>query len=271
MVELFMAPLNTMFMHFANAAFINKTFTCANIAPMEKPMHPSASRLLSAARKLGKGIERLADLAKALNQSEQTINNWAYRGNGVSKQGRLLAQERLGINATWIGDGTGPEMASGPSVATDIRHPSLLQYPVSLKNFRMVFVIGQAQGGLPERIWTDGDYPVGAADEYAEIATTDSHAFIVPVVGDSMSPKYEPGEFALVEPSTMPDVGEDVLVRLTDGRTMLKRLYRRVGDLIVLKSLNPFKPEEFSFPPVEVSWMYYVAHPVPARKIKMRM
>jgi len=112
---------------------------------------------------------------------------------------------------------------------------------------------------------------VGAANEYAEIATGDSQAFIVPVVGDSMSPKYEPGEFALVEPETPPEVGEDVLVRLADGRTLLKRLYRRLGAVIVLKNLNPSKAEEFSFEPNEVTWMYYVAHPVPARKIKMRM
>lgn len=112
---------------------------------------------------------------------------------------------------------------------------------------------------------------MGAADEYAEIATSDPRAFIVPVVGDSMSPKYEPGEFALVEPDTAPEVGEDVLVRLSDGRTLLKRLYRRLGAVIVLKNLNPFKTEEFSFEPSEVTWMYYVAHPVPARKIKLRV
>ncbi|WP_212173131.1 S24 family peptidase [Burkholderia vietnamiensis] len=211
-------------------------------------------------------------LARAVGVSQGLIAQIESGKNQGTKHIAALARA-LDVSVDWLETGFGERARRGGHGGehSGARHPSPLQYPVSLKNFRMVFVIGRAQGGLPERIWTDGDYPVGAADEYAEIATTDSHAFIVPVVGDSMSPKYEPGEFALVEPSTMPDVGEDVLVRLADGRTMLKRLYRRVGELIVLKSLNPFKPEELSFAPAEVSWMYYVAHPVPARKIKIRM
>ncbi|WP_175017140.1 S24 family peptidase [Burkholderia aenigmatica] len=252
----------------ANTAFINKTFTCATIAPMEKPVHDSVRRLLAAAHKIDGEIERLADLAKALNQSEQVINNWAYRGNGVSKQGRLLAQKLLGISATWIEDGTGPEMAAAIGDNSDMRPPSLLKYPVSTKNFRFVYVIGRAQGGLPERIWTDGDYPVGATDEYAEIASSDPHAFLAPVVGGSMAPRFNPGEFALVEPGTEPEIEDDVLVRLATGETMLKRLLSRRGG-IRLGSYAELTT--YTYQPDEISWMYYVAHPVPARKIKIRM
>lgn len=74
---------------------------------MEKVMHETARRLFDGAKKVRPDIETAADLARALNQSEQTINNWSYRGNGVSKQGRLLAQKELGISATWIEDGLG--------------------------------------------------------------------------------------------------------------------------------------------------------------------
>lgn len=212
-----------------------------------------------------------ADLAKASGVSQSTIAHVESGRNQGTKHLPALARA-LGVSADWLeGHNDKTPSRARPTRETDNRHPSLLQYPVSTKNVRHVFVIGRAQAGIPERIWTDGDYPVGAADEYAEIATSDTRAFIVPVVGDSMSPKYEPGEFALVEPETTPEVGEDVLVRLIDGRTLLKRLYRRLGQVIVLKNLNPFKTEEFSFEPGEVTWMYYVAHPVPARKIKVRM
>ncbi|HDR9026918.1 S24 family peptidase [Burkholderia vietnamiensis] len=235
---------------------------------MEKPLHESVRRLLTAAHRVDAQIERLADLAKALNQSEQTINNWAYRGNGVSKQGRLLAQKLLGISAVWIEDGTGPEMAGSAGNDFDARHPALLQYPVNTKNFRCVYVIGRAQGGLPERIWTDGDYPVGATDEYAEIATSDPHAFLAPVVGGSMAPRFNPGEFALVEPGTEPEIEDDVLVRLVSGETMLKRLLSRRGGV----RLGSYaEATTYTYQPDEISWMYYVAHPVPARKIKTRM
>ncbi len=148
-------------------------------------------------------------------------------------------------------------------------HPVLLKYPINTKNFRCVFVVGRAQGGLPERIWTDGDYPVGVTDEYAEIATADPHAFLSPVVGTSMAPRFNPGEFALVEPSTDPEIEDDVLVRLASGETMLKRLLSRRDGLIRLGSYS--EHATYTYRPEEIAWMYYVAHQVPARKIKVRM
>lgn len=75
-------------------------------------MHETAQRLFEAAKKARPEIEGPADLARALNQSEQTINNWSYRDTGVSKQGRLLAQKVLGISATWIEDGRGEMFAT---------------------------------------------------------------------------------------------------------------------------------------------------------------
>lgn len=120
---------------------------------------------------------------------------------------------------------------------------------------------------MPERIWTDGDYPAGSTDEFAEVASSDPHAFLAEVVGPSMIPRFNPGEFALVEPETEPDIEDDVLVRLTSGETLLKRLLSRRGGLR-LGSYND--PDTFFLHPGEYTWCYYVAHPVPRRKIKNR-
>lgn len=130
---------------------------------------------------------------------------------------------------------------------------------------RKVWVIGNGQGGLPDRVWTDGDYPVGASDEYAEVATDDSHAFVVRVWGESMYPKYKAGDYALVEPSETPEIEDDVLVRLNTGETMLKRLLARRGG-IRLGSYGT--AEVLTYAPDEITWIYYVSHPIPARKIK---
>lgn len=130
---------------------------------------------------------------------------------------------------------------------------------------RKVWVIGNGQGGLPDRIWTDGDHPVGASDKYAEVATDDDHAFVVCVRGDSMIPRYQPGEYALVEPDTAPEIEDDVLVRLASGETLLKRLLsRRAG--IRLGSYN--SAEVLTYAQDEITWIYYVSHPIPARKIR---
>jgi phage repressor protein C with HTH and peptisase S24 domain len=146
-----------------------------------------------------------------------------------------------------------------------------LQYSVGAKNIRRVFVVGRAQGGLPERLWTDGDYPVGATDEYAEIATTDPHAFLTPVVGTSMVPKFNPGEFVFVEPGTPAEPGDDVLVRLATGETIIKQLVSTRNGIYELHSYNKQEQGPLFFPLAEISWVYYIAHYVQQKKIKTRM
>lgn len=140
--------------------------------------------------------------------------------------------------------------------------------PVGSSPARRVYVVGRANGGLPERIWTDGGYLVGATEEFALLATDDPCAFLTPVIGTSMVPVYNPGDFAFVEPETEIDLGDDVLVRLNTGETMLKRLLVRRPDGIQLGSYG--EPGTLYFRPDEITWMYYVAHPVRRKKIKTR-
>lgn len=137
-----------------------------------------------------------------------------------------------------------------------------------MRNRRPVWVVGMTQAGMTERIWTDGDYPAGELEYWADVSTTDEHAFACRVVGDSMVPRYMPGEYALVEPNTAPELEDDVLVRLATGQTMLKRLLSRRGG-IRLGSYN--SAEVMTFREDEVTWIYYVAHPIPARRIKQRI
>ncbi|WP_317921110.1 LexA family transcriptional regulator [Cupriavidus sp. TA19] len=339
--------------------FINEVFTCETIPRM----HATMVRLYEAARSL-KNLETPTDVARALNQSQQTINNWERRGmsrigmieaqkhigcsatwlqtgkgsmthdasirtandtdNGLAERIRVLLdepdtkpqavakaagvtpkvvdqwlsgeiktipldqavgiQEAFGYNAVWLVMGKGTPKAAvfddprpkplprrepkPPKKSAEPSDPTPLTYVADVAKYRPIPVVGRAQGGLPDRIWTDGDYPVGATQQYAEVASADPHAFLTPVVGLSMIPRYNPGEFALVEPGTEPELEDDVLVRLNSGETMIKRLLsRRQG--VRLGSYND--PEVFTFDPSDITWLYYVAHPVPARKIKTRL
>ncbi len=132
-------------------------------------------------------------------------------------------------------------------------------------SFRPVWVVGKGAGGLAERIWTDGDHPVGATDQYGLVSSTDPHAFLVEVSEESMVPVYTPGNFALVEPGTEPEIEDDVLVRLVSGQTMIKRLLSRRG-AYKFGSYNSTATLHYRFE--DVDWVYYIAHPVPRRKIK---
>ena len=219
----------------------------------------SLQRLLEAVEPLGpKGP---AAVARALNVSDQTINNWKSRGVPHAKA--VEAQTRWGISAHWITTGEGEQWVA----AAEMLRPSDA-LPYDATKVREVPVVGKGSGGaMPERMWTDGDYPVGKTGECAEIATNDPHAFLVAVDGPSMVPRYNPGEFALVEPGTEPDLEDDVLVRLADGATMIKRLLSRRGGWL-FGSYNT--QETLHYTAGQVTWVYYVAHPVPRRKIKSR-
>ncbi|MDR5776253.1 MULTISPECIES: helix-turn-helix domain-containing protein [unclassified Caballeronia] len=212
------------------------------------------------------------ELGAALGVSYQTVQQWENGKSGPRRERMEEVAKALNTSAEYllfgpsISDAGADTSSPGTNETTNVPVP--LQYSVDVKNFRRVYVVGRAQGGLPERIWTDGDYPVGATDEYAEIATTDPHAFLSPILGTSMVPKFNPGDFVFVEPGTPIEVEDDVLVRLGTGETMIKRLISKRGG-IQLGSYN--EPGTMLFKPEEITWMYYIAHYVPARKIKQRM
>ena len=209
-------------------------------------------------------VERQA-LANHLGVSYQAVRKVV---EGMTKAFTAANNEKaasfLGVESKWLATGEGPMTRKSSQTNTDKSGLT----PIDPSRFRPVWVVGRGSGGkMPERVWTDGDYPVGVTEEYAELATSDPHAFLGEVVGPSMIPRYNPGEFFLVEPGTEPEVEDDVLVRLKDGQTLLKRLLSRRGGY----RLGSYNSEETLFYKVEeVSWIYYVAHPVPRRRIKNR-
>lgn len=208
-------------------------------------------------------------LADAVGVSESQLSQWA-NGSADSKTGkprgmrpescrRIEAATKKPpgwMDAEHAGAAPQPPTASGGMTRTAMRAP------------RAVPVVGRARGGFPERVWGDGDQPVGITDEYALVATTDDNAFVCQVVGPSMVARYMPGEYALIEPNTAPEIEDDVLVRLETGETMLKRLLSRRGGVRLGSYADP---AVLSYREDEITWMYYVAHPIPARRIKHRV
>ena len=65
-------------------------------------MHATMIRLYKAAEEL-KGWVGQSEVARRLNQSPQTLNNWEARG--MSKGGMLTAQRVIGCSAVWVETG----------------------------------------------------------------------------------------------------------------------------------------------------------------------
>lgn len=201
-------------------------------------------------------------LAELAGVSTGTIGN-IEAGTRKNPRELLAIAHAVGVSAEWLKSGRGSPTGEGSQ-----EPQKKLDANAAQPNLRRVWVVGTTQGGVPERIWDDGDHPVGSTDAFADAATIDSRAFAVRVVGDSMVPRYMPGEFALVEPGTEPELEDDVLVRLQSGETMLKKLLGRRGH-IRLGSYN--NHEVLAYSESEITWMYYVAHPIPARRIQQRV
>lgn len=132
-----------------------------------------------------------------------------------------------------------------------------------------VWVVAPGEGGMSDRVWDEGaSRPNGATGEFAEVATSDPRAFVWRVQDDEMAPRYMLGEYALVEPSVEPELEDDVLVLLSNGSVLLRRLVSRRGGIRlgshVSSSVQMFREGE-------IAWMYYVAHPLPARRIRQRL
>lgn len=237
-------------------------------------MHASVSRLIEWALNKSEAnprpAESIQDLQVRLGVSSATFTNWKTRG--VSKQGALDAAREFGCSTTWLMHGGDhlPVGAAHPPAANDHRAGIALPddaIPVGQNKQRRVWVVGKGAGGLPQRIWTDGDYPVGATDLYSEVPSSDPSAFLAEISEDSMIPVLNPKNYAMVEPGTDIDLEDKVLVRLKDGTTLMKRLLSRTNGY----SFGSFNdPKILHYDHEEVTWMYYIAFEVPRKKIKTR-
>jgi SOS-response transcriptional repressor LexA len=228
---------------------------------MEKVMHETARRLFEAAKLVRKEIDGPAALARALNQSEQTINNWSYRGeNGVSRAGRLMAQKELGISATWIEDGTGAMLVSSKHNSS-IRDASItppkggviVKLPAGRGN---TMGLSHAEPGLAIR----GEVPLISWDQartwdpLMNSLTDDDARHWLPcpaphsaatfciennteTMDDGTAKGYREGEILFVDPEVQAVPDKDIVVILPNGKMLFRRL-KEDGEGPYLLALN---------------------------------
>lgn len=182
-----------------NAACNNALFSCDIL----RSMHEQMIRLYQAAKEL-RGIDTPSDLAKLLNQSPQTINNWEKRG--ISRDGLLDAPGIIGCRAEWLRKGAGPmegdDSVSELSIAQE-RAPlpqKLLPSEVNIPQFDTggmggTGLILQDQPGIIEN-WQ-------VSQEWAKAnipnCTSFNNLCIVTGFGDSMPEAFNPGDPVIVD------------------------------------------------------------------------
>lgn len=103
-------------------------------------------------------------------------------------------------------------------------------------------VVGSAKLGSLGSFETTDMVSEDIGDGALRIHSDDPNAYGLRIVGDSMHPRIKNGEFVLIEPNMPYTSGDEVMIRTTDGRAMIKEyIYLRDG-MYRLDSVNAAAP-----------------------------
>jgi phage repressor protein C with HTH and peptisase S24 domain len=169
--------------------------------------------------------ESRAGLAGAMGISVQAVGDVLNgKTKALSAKNNFAAAHALRVDAGWLATGEGKMRPEEPEP----------EHAGTMLRVRRVPVVGTAKMG------DDGYYDEvssipGAGDGHIEIAVDDPNAYGIRVRGQSMFPAIRDGWYVLVKPNGTPQEGEYVLLKLADGRKMVKELlFRRAGSIEVM-------------------------------------
>lgn len=173
---------------------------------------------------------------------------------GVSSMGEKMARKAaaiLGVEAEQLMSGSDHPPSRDGLIGTFGAQPDL-QLPPGMKA-KYVPLLSMAQCGTM-MAYDDGAY---THDGFLAINPHDGKAFAVTLAGDSMTPRFEPGDVALVYPSKAPRNGDVVIAKLNEdhGGDVMLKLYQAARDDVTLSSYNPAYPP-MSFPRSAFAWIY---------------
>ena len=236
-----------------NMPFNNMVFNQEIIAVVreetDKIHHESLRRLLEAAA--DKAVHGPSALAEKLGETPQTVTNWGRRG--VSKQGAVKAQNRLGISATWTLEGAGDRFVR--TLESVIGGPTLDGFDANRAALSNVEPGPDLKGLVPLISWVQAGDWHGAEDPLhpgeAEMwmpspVRCSPGSFALRVRGDSMtaahgnSRSYPEGSIIFVDPDRcMPVNGDRIVAKLSGSDDVTFKVYKNEDGRQWLQPLNP--------------------------------
>lgn len=203
---------------------------------------------------------KVGDIAELCGVTSSAVTQWKDGPTkSITLEPAIKIERASGYSALWIASGKGEKLARRPP-ADDDESP---EFAGVVKKLRRVPIVGTAKLG------DDGFYEeispiVGGGDGSMEIASTDPRAYGLRVRGQSMFPAIRDGWYVVVEPNNAPAPGEYVLVKLNNGKKMVKELLNRRPTSIEVMSVNG--GERLSFDVTEIEALEAVSAVVPPSK-----
>jgi phage repressor protein C with HTH and peptisase S24 domain len=198
-------------------------------------------RLYEAAAALA-GLRTQAEIARALNQSQQTVNNWEARG--ISKAGLLKAQGAIGCSATWLETGEPPMALAASPMAdhpflSDARRVRIGDEPDTVPVRRVTLKLHAGVTGFE----TEPDLEDGGVLHMPR-AVIDAHKLVphqllaIRVRGQSMEPMMFEDDVVVVNTADKTPVSREIYAVNFNGEALVKQLVRRNKEWF-LHSVNP--------------------------------
>lgn len=208
-------------------------------------MYPWARRLNEALA--DKGWSKI-DLARHSGIDKDRV--YKYLRGGVEHprgdiQDRLA--DTLDVGRPWLKENVGA------------KHPELAEVlPAASPDFGPdeVPVYGYAAGTTDDALNLHDGAEIGRVDRHPKQAGIND-AFAVYVVGESMAPRFKPGQILYILPGRWPAAGEDVVIELDNGDGYVKEYRRKTQKEIICWQYNPNR--EWRRPLHQVKAVYSVA------------
>lgn len=208
------------------------------------------------------GFRYASDAANAMGLVGSTYRAHENGQNDFSFEEAQVYAKKFGVDALWLMNGdshsaNGVSATSAPQDAFDLPNATIGDKITGVG--RKIPVFGQAVGGVDGEFLMNGNilFEVMAPPVLSHI----SGAYAVSISGESMSPRYEDGEIAFVDPRRRVKKGDYVIaqIRLEEHGPPLayvKKFVRHNSIELVLEQFNPAK--ELRFPANSVHSVHFI-------------
>lgn len=203
---------------------------------------------------------KVGDIADMCGVSSSAVTQWKDGPTkSITLEPAIKLERASGYSALWIASGKGEKLARlAPHQDEDSA-----EFAGEVKKLKRVPVVGTAK--LGDNGYYEELSPIaGGGDGAIEMATSDPRAYCLRVRGQSMFPAIRDGWYVLVEPNAIPATGEYVLVKLNNGKKMVKELLYRRSTTIEVMSVNG--GERLSYDITELEALEAVCAVVPPSK-----
>jgi len=219
----------------------------AMTTPKEMASHHALIDMENRRRQLRAWIDthfegKQADFVRANNLNQGEISSLLRNKSFGGVKARNL-EAACGMPTRYLEQPAGEQNDRGGSeqVASTVHLTGSLadqpEYAGQLSFLKRVPVIGVARMG--DEGWYDEiSTAPGHGDGHVEVLTRDKNAYALRVRGDSMAPAIRDGWIVVVEPNGSVAPGEYVLVKMLDGRKMVKELLYQRTDTVTVLSVN---------------------------------